>query len=243
MAGTYPTLSTGEVLVYPASRAVTIPTTTLRFVNGFKKSWVSGIPQDSWTTAYRGLNATDKAALWDFFEAQKGAADTSWTFALDSVNYLRFAFASDELRFSEEPDRPNRWSCDVAIRQVGSYGAFPTVTATYPLLTSGAFTQLPYAETQKWKTIKRDLQAGQSYRWPQQQTAETIYSLSYESISPAEAETLRIFFLAMRGGHQAFSFTDGSGATHATARFDMERLEIAYEGVNRRRISEVRIIV
>lgn len=243
MAGTYPTLSTGEVLVYPASRAVTIPTTTLRFVNGFRKSWVSGIPQDSWTTAYRGLTAADKSALWDFFEAQKGASDTSWTFALDSVNYLRFAFASDELRFTEEADRPNRWACDVAIRQIGSYGAFPSVTATYPLLTTGAFTQLPYVEWQRWRSVIHDLPAGQSYRWPQQQTAETIYTLSYSAITPAEAETLRVFFLAMRGSHTPFNFTDGSGATHTTAKFDMDKLEIGYEGPNHRRIDEVRIIV
>lgn len=243
MAGTYPTLSTGEVLVYPAARTVSVPTQRLRFVNGFTKSWVSGIPQDSWTSSYRGLSAADKSALWDFFEAQKGASDTSWTFALDAVNYLEFAFASDELRFTETADRPNRWSCDVAIRQVGSYGALPSVTATYPTLSSGVLTQLPYSEAQRWRSVIHDLPAGQSYRWPQQQTAETIYSLSYSAISPADAETLRVFFLAMRGGHGLFSFTDPGGTTHTSARFDMEQLEIAYEGRNHRRIDEVRILV
>lgn len=243
MAGTYPTLSTGEVLVYPAARTVSVPVQKLRFVNGFTKSWVAGIPQDSWTTSYRGLSAADKSALWDFFDAQKGAFDTSWTFALDGTNYLKFAFASDELRFTETADRPNRWSCDVAIRQIGSYGAFPGGTATYPALTSGAVTQLPYAESQRWRSVIHDLPAGQSYRWPQQQTYETVYLISYPAISPAEAETLRVFFLAMRGGHGLFTFTDPSGTPHTGARFDMEQLEIGYEGRNHRRIDEVRILV
>lgn len=243
MAGTYPTLTTGEVLVYPATRTVSVPTQSLRFVNGFRKSWVSGIPQDAWRTSYKNLSGTDKTALWDFFEAQKGASDTSWTFALDGVNYLRFAFAADELRFTETPEAPNRWSCDVAIRQVSSYGAFPSVTATYPLLTSGALTQLPYSETQRWRTVSRDLPSGQSYRWPQQQTPETVYGLSYGAISPSDAETLRIFFLAMRGTRGTFSFTDPAGTTHSAARFDMDQLEIAYAGKNHRRIDGVVVVV
>lgn len=243
MAGTYPTLSTGEVIVYPAARSSAVPVESRRYVNGFVKRWVSGIPQESWTTSYRGLTAADKSALWNFFESQKGAYDASWTFALDSTNYLKFAFASDELRFTETAERPNRWNCDVAIRQVGTYGAFPSASPTYPLLTGGAFTQLPYSETQRWRTVVLDLPAGQSYRWPQQQNAETIYTLSYSAIDPSEAETLRVFFLAMRGSYTAFTFVDGSGATHTTARFDQDKLEIAYEGPNHRRIDEVRIIV
>ena len=243
MAGTYPTLSTGEVIVYPARRTVAVPTQALKFVNGFRKTWVSGIPQDAWRTSYKGLTNADKTALWNFFEAQKGAFDTSWTFALDSVSYLKFAFASDELTFTETPEQPNRWSCDVAIRQVGSYGSFPSATATYPLLSSGALTQLPYRETQQWRTITRDMPAGQSYRWPQQQTSQTIFPLSYPAISPSEAETLRIFFLAMRGSHGTFSFIDPNGTVHSAARFDQDQLEIGYVGPNHRSIDEVRILV
>lgn len=233
MAGSFPSLASGNVLMYPATRTIGPKVRTLDFANGFRKYWVSAPLINSWQCDYSGLTNADANTLEDFWTTQKGAFDTSWDITVDGTLYARCAFDEDVFTRTETPDRPNRWSVSLAFSQVASAGAFPSATAVFPLIKTGVFTQLPYSVTQTFSTIRVDQSAGHSYRHPQQANARLGFTLAFGQITPSEAETLHAFFIAMRGRYTPFSFTDHEG-TVQTCRFDQDSIEIRYNSANSR---------
>lgn len=240
MAGSFPALASGDVLMYPATRMIGPKVKQLAFANGFVKRWVNAPLINSWRCDWTGLTNTDATTLETFWTTQKGAYDTSWDITIDGVTYAKCAFDDDVFTRIETPDRPGRWSVSLAFSQTASAGAFPSATATFPQITSGVFTQLPLNVSQTFRTIRVDQEAGQAYRYPQTTSARIGYSLSFGQITPSEAETLRAFFIAMRGPYTSFSFTDHAG-TNQTAWFDQDRIDIRYLAPNSR-ATELRLI-
>lgn len=227
MAGSFPALASGDVLMYPATRSIGPKVKALTMANGFVKRWVAAPLINSWRCDWTGLSNADATTIETFWATQKGAADTSWDITIDGVTYAKCAFDDDTFTREENADRPGRWSVSLAFSQIASAGAFPSATATFPTLSTGAFTQLPLAVSQTFQTIRIDQEAGQSYRYPQAANSRLGWSLSFGQITPTEAETLRAFFIAMRGPYTSFTFTDHSGATQ-TCRFDQDRIDIRY---------------
>lgn len=233
MAGSYPTLASGDVLMYPAQRNVGPKVKSIFFANGFTKRWVAAPIINSWRCDYTGLSNGDASALETFFVTQKGAFDTSWDITIDGVTFAKCAFDDDSFVRTETPDRPNRWSVSLSFTQTASAGAFPSATATFPQIKTGVFTQLPYSVRQRYATVRVDQEAGQSYRYAQQANALLQFELQFGVLTPSESETLRTFFLAMRGPYTPFSFVDHDGNTH-TCHFDQDSIDIRYNGPNSR---------
>lgn len=239
MAGSFPALASGDVLLYPATRSTGPAVKSLTFANDFVKRWVAAPILENWRAEWTGLDATDATAIETFFLAQKGMADTTWDLNVDGLTLGKMSFDSDELVRVEIPDRPNRWSITAALRQVGATIAFPGAAAVFPSIRAGVFTQTPYSRTIRFSTIRSD-SPGYSYRFAQQANPRFLFHLSYSAITPSEADTLRNFFLAMRGPYSAFTFTDEDGAEH-TCHFEQNAIEIRYQGPNSR-ATELRLI-
>lgn len=219
--------------MYPATRTIGPRVKSIEFANGFTKRWVSAPLTNSWRCEWSGLTNADAATLETFWATQKGAADTSWDITIDGTTYARCAFDDDEFARLETPDRPNRWSVSLSFSQIASAGTFPSATATFPEIKPGVFTQLPYTVTQAFSTVRIDQESGGSYRYAQQASGRLSFGLTFEQITPDEAETLRAFFIAMRGRYTPFSFTD-HGGTVQTCHFDQDAIAIRYNGPNSR---------
>jgi hypothetical protein len=103
---TFPALSTGAVAQYPASRTFRYRNQALRFVDGNEQRYRdSAGPLHQWTIRLDGLDATELAAIEDFFLSNQGRF-ASFTFIdpWDNTSYSNCSISSDDLSalFQEE---------------------------------------------------------------------------------------------------------------------------------------------
>lgn len=195
--------------------------------------------------AYTLLPAADRSALSTFFNSQKGQFDTTWNFVLGGVNYQNLCFTDDTLRFIETI--PTLFSCTLNIRQVQNR-AFPTpaVALSYPTLSTGATTQLPYAQIRRFLTSVNDQESGirYAYAWigagltglPAQ--ALLGWDLAYPAITDADLSTLETFFKGMNGRWSSFTFTDPDDlSVHTKCRFGSDLFEVRHLGPNQNAVS------
>jgi phage-related protein len=96
---TFPPLKTGAVAQYPAARTYQYQNQIVRFVDGHEQRYrdSAGLLRQ-WTIRLDFLDATELAAIDDFFLANQGSfAEFAFTDPWDSVSYPRCSIAGDYL--------------------------------------------------------------------------------------------------------------------------------------------------
>ena len=96
---TFPALKTGAVAQYPAARTFQYRNQVLRFLDGNEQRYRdSAGPLHRWTIRLDWLDATEMAAIEDFFLSNQGRF-ASFTFVdpWDSTSYPNCSISSDDL--------------------------------------------------------------------------------------------------------------------------------------------------
>lgn len=96
---TFPTLKTGAVMQYPASRGVGFSTTALEFVDGSEQRFRNyQSPLHRWVIQLSLLDQAELEEFQAFFRAMVGRAeDFSFTDPWDGTNYPSCSFGSDSM--------------------------------------------------------------------------------------------------------------------------------------------------
>jgi uncharacterized protein DUF2460 len=99
---TFPTLKTGAVAQYPASRRVEYQNQAVRFVDGTEQRYRdSGGPRRRWEIALRLLDEGELAAIEEFFGAAGGTFNKfAFVDPWDGVEYADCSLAEDALEIA-----------------------------------------------------------------------------------------------------------------------------------------------
>src|SRR5215472_1737758 len=95
----FPILKTGAVAQYPAIRASQYRNQILRFVDGNEQRYRdSAGPIHRWTIHFDYLDATEMAAIQDFFQANQGSFENfAFTDPWDNTAYQNCSIIGDNL--------------------------------------------------------------------------------------------------------------------------------------------------
>ena len=132
MAGTFPTLSSGQVCMYPVTRIARTLTREFRFADGSRQGWMTQGHMNSFELQFDGLSAADRATVRDFIDLQKGQFDKSWTFPFDGTNYAACQFEMDELSATEAETAIGRYGFSLKIRQVKKHASLRLSAPAFP---------------------------------------------------------------------------------------------------------------
>ena len=122
MAGTFPTTPTGKVS-FKAGTELTHGRKTMvkRAINFAEQRWKRSQPLLSGTLSGTSLSAYTIGLWKEFFDAQKGEADATWSLAIEdppgtTVTYPSMAFTQDE--FTKTEVFPGKFNCTLSVRQI-----------------------------------------------------------------------------------------------------------------------------
>jgi hypothetical protein len=229
MAGTFPTLSTGSVCMRPVTRTISAAVRVLRKLNDTEQRFRTAPILSGWELTYTRMKWADVETLRTFFETQKGAFDTTWSFPFDGATYNHLAFDQDEFMFSEQ--RLGRFDVSLRIRQVKKSGTYVTSgTATYPTINGGVITQLPANTSLRYLTTRNDMASGLRFTRTERDNPLRAWMCSYPVITSTEAATLVDFFTSMGGRRDSFTFEDPNTGTDYTARFAQDEFRWQFVG-------------
>lgn len=228
MAGTFPTLSTGSVAMYPVVKNLVVPARVIHFLDDTEQRWIAGAPLNRWTLAFSHLKWADVQTVQTFFNNQKGAFDSSWLFSIGGTSYSAMAFDQDDFSYTE--NSPSKFSLTLKIVQTKKSGTYATgLTPTYPSINGGVIVQFPFASGPAYLTTRNDMYSGLRYAHYWRSSPLFKWTLRYPNITDAECSTLFDFYASMMGQFQQFSFTDPeTNVTHSKCRFGMASLQRTY---------------
>lgn len=230
MAGTFPTISRGDVCLYPVTRTLSAATRILQFTNGTEQRFVSAPILDGWVFQYAALSAADVGTLQSFFDDQKGAFDATWSLPFLGGTFTGCCFDQDD--FSPVRAVNNRHSLSLKIRQTQQSESIPSVSAVYPQLSGGVIVQAPYTTARRFQTLRNDMASGKRYAFANRTTPLYSFTIQYGLITESELNTILAFFRWARGCWKAFSFTDpNSGTTFTNCRFGADQLSCRYNDI------------
>lgn len=237
MAGTFPTLSNGEVCMYPASRTVTVQTRVLRMLNDNEQRWRVCPTLSAWELNFSRLKIADVNTLRAFFETQKGQFDVTWSFPFNGATYNFCTFEQDEFTATETARL--EWETTLRFRQVKKSGTYAdtAVSMTYPTINNSVITQLPFGSGGRYLTTVNTLLCGMKITRAERDNAQRVWSCSYPLITNSEAQTLMDFFTAMGGRHRAFTFVDPQTGSSYTARFATDEYRRQFVNFNQNSVS------
>ena len=113
--GMFPALKTGAVAQYPAGRTFQYQNQTLRFVDGNEQRYRDAAgPLHRWIIRLDYLDATELAAIEDFFVANQGNfASFAFTDPWDNTSYPNCSIASDTANLISQDDFRNLTSITI----------------------------------------------------------------------------------------------------------------------------------
>lgn len=230
MAGTFPNLTSGQVCMYPVTRAIVAPTAIIRFGNDTEQRWRRMRILNAWTFQYTGISAADLATLKTFFVTQKGAFDKSWVLPFNGTSFTAMTFDQDDFTYVETAEAINRFSLSLRCRQVATSGTYASgASAVFPSIRAGVKTQLPFTTSFHFETVKGDMDTGQRHSYANRTAPLGAWTLDFSAITESELNTLIDFFTSMGGSYKEFSFTDPTtGVTHSKCRFSSDELSFRY---------------
>lgn len=237
MAGSFPTLASGGTVKYPLRVQYLCLTRLHRSVNAAEQRYVVRPPMVEFDLTFTNLRVADMEEIDTFFDAQKGAFDSSWTLAIAGVTYTDMRFMSDDIVWEET--KVNRWTTKLTCR--GFHPAISSPPATLPKLSTEAVTQTPWSKSRRYDTSYNDMETGARHAtafraggltgFPS--TAERIWEIRWSCATVAEIDPLIKFFLSKNGRYGSFDFTDpDTEVTYTGCRFESDTLDVKHSSFN-----------
>ena len=178
----------------PVGRNLNRATRVLQFDNDAEQRFPIAPALVSFDLQFRRLKIADVDTLETFFNTQKGAYDTTWTFPFLSTNYTNMCFDQDDFTAAEQST--NRWAVNLKCRQVKKSISIPSVAAVFPTISGGVRTQHPFTRSTQYRTSRNDMESGLRYVYFHRDTPLLVWTLAFPAITWTEGGTLLDFFCA-----------------------------------------------
>jgi hypothetical protein len=232
MAGTFPNISAAYPVRFPYVHTLLIRCDVKSFWSGTSQRYaISGL-LNSFKWNYRRISVADLETLQTFWTAQKGAFDYTWSISLVDPttkavrSYANMAFDSDTFGYAESPAQWFALGLD-AVQTISEAVTVVLPTGTLPILSTGAFVQIPFGTAPSFKTFRNDLDSGKRISWAAWPVPLTKWALSYPAITDAEVQTLVNFYLGAGGAVNSFAFIDPNTAvSHASCYFGAQGIQL-----------------
>jgi hypothetical protein len=102
--------------------------------------------------------------------------------------------------------------------------------AIFPALPNGCITEYPYPETDVYPVAQSYVPSGYTTTYQLSATKKLGFIVTYATLSSAQLATLEAFWKSVGGPLGYFTFTDDSGTSYTTARFDQQEFAVQYAG-------------
>jgi hypothetical protein len=112
----FPTLASGAAVLLPLTQTLHSPVRILQFGDFSTQRFRLSATLRRFQLQLDGLSYADYVSVRDFFEARKGAFDSTWDLTVSGTTYSYLAFESDELAAVENSD--SQFTMTIPIRQV-----------------------------------------------------------------------------------------------------------------------------
>lgn len=216
--------------------------------NGTEQRWKKRAPLFEFEFNYNSLGPTDRDSLKNFCASESGMDAINWSLGLkvggSTVTYNNLTFDHDVFTLMERENL--LYSCTLRMHQVQNKSyAIPSVSAVFPTLSVGAFTELPYAPSYRNLTSVNDSPTGQRYalRWwgggftgfPAAQLHR--WNLSNPVLPDVDVATIQQYFTWAQGRLQTFSLTPEDHVAYTKCRFATDVLEMRFVGPQQTSIS------
>lgn len=210
MAGSFPTLKSGNTVFYPLKRTHSFGTGLLRFMDDSEQRWRSRNMLNRFELVLNNVNGYDSSLVLKFWRSQFGKFDSTWDLTIGGTLYSNLAFDSDEYEKIEEKN--NRHTLKFPVVQTRSSNpTIPTLTRYFPQITGGVMTSLPYTSKYSYKTDTGDMPTGKRYVWKWRPNALGTFNIVLTGITDAELATVQNFFYAAEGRLKTFQLMDPGG--------------------------------
>lgn len=233
----FPALRSGVVGMHPSTHRVSIPTEIVVFANGAEQRWMSASRLDHWGLLFTDVGLEDLNTLRAFYDSVKGSFDNTFTLPIGGVSYTYCGLETDEFRAVE--NRTGRYTLEMPVhQQIPQQKGLGGGSTTFPLLSTGAVTQLPYGTRGLFFTARNELECGKVHSYYFRASALWAWEISYEDITDAELAAVVLHFHTCGGATKTFSFTDPNGAgVFANCRYGTDALVIRHLGPDQNAVS------
>lgn len=245
-----PILRGSSQALYPFTQTISYLTGVKRFQNGAQQRFARRpLPLITTEIEYHQLTQSQKNTLKTAFIAAKGQQSTSLSITIGSVEYDNLSFNADV--FDALEAQPTQYSSTIRlIQSAGQNGLTASSTPeTFPTFSYSTITQLPFTESQTFKTT-----AGMSpvsgnrftYAW-NTSTARSIdyaglrrLTLTFDPCWDADLSTLLQHFVGNQGALGKFSFTNpDDSSTYTSVHYASDDLVIRYNAPNNSSVTVV----
>lgn len=211
MAGSFPTLKSGNTVFYPLTEVSSFGTGIHRYLDDSEQRWRNRLSLKRFVLTCNDISAYDISLIRTFFRSQAGRFDSGWSLTFGGNTYDNLAFDQDE--FPQIENKRNRMSLSFQVSQTKSSNpAIPSSYTYFPqILSGGVSTSLPYNNQFAYRTIHTDFESGKrsAYRWRTNPLGRFNVNLSL--MTDAEVATLKDFIYACEGRLREFIFLDPGG--------------------------------
>ncbi len=109
--------------MYPLTRQRTFAATVQQFEGDMETRWVAQLPVTRFVLTFTDVPTADMNTLYTFWTGEGGASTSTFSFTLPSNGGSSFAFTYNNLvfdgdTFSKTMTKPNRWTIQLAVRQL-----------------------------------------------------------------------------------------------------------------------------
>lgn len=121
MPAVFPALATGVVGKYPITRGHRYRTQIYTSVDMSEQRFSKGVPLEEFNLVFTRVTTTDKETCRTFFNARKGAFDTTWTLTLTDtdgtpVTWVGLQFMPGQ-KFEATETHHGLWDFQLRVRQ------------------------------------------------------------------------------------------------------------------------------
>lgn len=211
MAGSFPTLRSGQTVFYPVVDIRSFATGMHRFMDDTEQRWRGRLMLVRYELVFSNINSYDVSKIRNFFRSQFGRFDDTWSLTVGSEVWTDLAFDQDE--FPPVEEKRNHFTFQLKILQVKSSNpTIPAATPYFPQINSqGVTAQLPYASRLEYRTSSEELPTGRRYAYKWRANPLGYFEVALPNITDVELTKLKDFFYSMEGRRGEFTFLDPGG--------------------------------
>ncbi len=211
MAGSFPTLKSGNTVFYPLVEGHSFGTGVHRFLDDSEQRWRNRLSLRRFVLTCNDINAYDVSSIRTFFRSQAGQFDNGWDITIGGVTYSNMAFDQDNFPIVE--NKRNRMGLTFQVVQTKSSNpTIPTAYTYFPqILSQGVTTSLPYETGLSYRTVFEDMENGKRYSYKWRTNPLGQFTVNLPLMTGAEVAKLRDFIYACEGRLREFIFLDPGG--------------------------------